>query len=109
MKTLAKLLGCFLGLALLSGLAMAQTVTATVIGTISDPSGAAVTGAKIDVANLATGSVRSVDFSDSSGDFVVPYCPPVRTSLRLQKQGSKRRFFRVSPWKSTREPVWTSA
>jgi Carboxypeptidase regulatory-like domain len=88
MKTLTKLLGCFLGLALLSGLSTAQTVTATMVGKISDPSGAAVTGAKIDVTNLATGLVRSVD-SDSSGDFVVTLLPAGQYQLTAAKAGFK--------------------
>ncbi len=56
----------FFGAALLP----AQTSTATISGTITDASGAAVAGARLDVKNTGTGLVRSI-VSDSQGRYRV--------------------------------------
>lgn len=89
MKSLAKVLCCFLALTLCLGVAMAQTVTATLVGKVSDPSGAAVTGAKITVSNVATGIIRTVD-SDSSGDYVLAQLPAGDYKLTATQSGFKQ-------------------
>ena len=48
----------------------AQTDTGRVVGTVVDPSGAAVPGATISITNVGTGSVQSAT-SDSQGNFSV--------------------------------------
>jgi hypothetical protein len=53
-------------LILLSTLIWAQSDTASLSGTVSDPSNAAIVGAQITVRNIATGSTR-VTVSDSQG------------------------------------------
>lgn len=55
-------------LALIAGLSPAQTTTATISGTVTDASGAAVAGAKVDVKNVATGVVQSTT-SNGQGRF----------------------------------------
>lgn len=53
---------------LLSLSAFAQYETATVLGTVTDPSGAAVSGVKVTLENTQTG-VKQVATSDSAGDY----------------------------------------
>ena len=49
--------------------------TATLAGTVKDPSGAVLPGATVVVHNNGTGTDRSVQ-SDSAGDYVVPSLQP---------------------------------
>src|SRR5688572_28829919 len=53
---------------LLSLSAFAQYETATVLGTVTDPRGAAVSGVKVTLENTQTG-VKQVATSDSAGDY----------------------------------------
>ena len=55
--------------------ASAQVAGAALSGTITDPSGAAVPGAKLSVTNTATGVTRD-DATDSAGFFSVPNLLP---------------------------------
>src|SRR6266478_1226785 len=58
------------------GISHAQGVnTATLAGTVVDPSGAAVKGAKVTVTNAATGATRTAD-SDDSGRYNLVGLPP---------------------------------
>jgi len=58
-----------LSLLVCSGISHAQGVnTATLAGTVVDPSGAAIKGAKVTVANAATGATRTT-LSDDSGRY----------------------------------------
>jgi len=87
MKTTGKFLG-FLVLAVICSLpiAMAQIVTATLVGRVSDQSGAAVAGAQITVVGLATGLQRSV-VSDASGDYTISLLPIGSYRLTAEKAG----------------------
>ena len=53
---------------------LAQQNAATIIGAVTDPSGAAISGAKISALNESTGFTRSAE-SDASGSFVIPLVP----------------------------------
>ena len=65
------LLSLLVGLLLVS-MAAAQTDRGTITGTVTDPSGAVLVGAKVTVVNTATGS--SVETSTSgAGLFTVPH------------------------------------
>ena len=60
-------------LSLLGGLtrpSVAQTTvgTATIVGTVNDPSGAVISGAQVTISNVATGQVVSVK-TNASGSF----------------------------------------
>ena len=55
----------------LCGIAVAQVNTGTIVGTISDSSGAVVPGANVTVKNVGTGQERSAETS-ASGDYAVP-------------------------------------
>ena len=87
MKTTGKFLGCLV-LAVICSLpiAMAQIVTATLVGRVSDQSGAAVAGAQITVVDLATGLQRSV-VSDASGDYTISLLPIGAYRLTAEKAG----------------------
>jgi hypothetical protein len=52
----------------------AQQNAATIVGTVTDPSGAAVSGAKLTALNDATGFTRTAE-SDGNGSFVIPLVP----------------------------------
>src|SRR5712664_2338284 len=59
-----------------AGISHAQGVnTATLAGTVVDPSGAAVKGAKVTVTNAATGATRTAE-SDDSGRYNLVGLPP---------------------------------
>ncbi len=62
--------------ALTFGVALyAQTTTGLITGTITDPAGAVVSGAQIEVTSTATGLVRKAT-SDGAGIYVIPQLPP---------------------------------
>lgn len=61
----------------------AQTTTADVVGTVTDPSGAVLTGAKITVENLATHGTYTTQ-TTSSGDYDVPFLLPGHYSVRVE-------------------------
>ena len=48
-----------------------QTTSTTILGTVTDPSGAAVAGAKVTATNIRT-QVKREDASTSSGDYSFP-------------------------------------
>jgi hypothetical protein len=60
--------------------------TATVSGTVTDPSGAVVPQAKVTVRGLSTGIVRVVN-SDSAGNYTVPSLQPGNYSVSVQAPG----------------------
>ena len=62
---------CALVLLVYSAPRLAAQNTATISGTVTDPSGAAIAGAALDAHNLATGN-RIATTSDSQGRFRVP-------------------------------------
>jgi carboxypeptidase family protein len=72
-------------LAALSSSAIAQS-TATLQGTVIDPSGAVVSGAKVTVRNQATGSERIVQ-TDSDGNYQAAALPPGVYRIEAQAQG----------------------
>src|ERR1700731_5101047 len=68
--------------------AQALAQEATIGGTVTDPSGAAVPNAAITVTNVETGQVRSLT-SSGDGQFVVPDLHIGRYSVRAQGAGFK--------------------
>lgn len=64
-------LGCWIGV---SSNALAQITSATVLGTVTDPSGAAVANATVTVTNLSTGRTYSAT-TGSDGNYLVPLLP----------------------------------
>jgi hypothetical protein len=70
----------------LSARAFAQQTTGTVLGAVSDPSGAAVPEVRIQAANLATNVVRET-LSDAAGDYSIPNLPPGLYRITASKAG----------------------
>jgi outer membrane receptor protein involved in Fe transport len=65
--------------------AFAQT-TASIKGTVTDQTGAAVVGAKVTIKNTALGIERTAQ-TNSSGDYEVPALPPGSYSVEIQMTG----------------------
>jgi hypothetical protein len=74
-----------IGLIAFSGIGNAQS-TATLSGTVKDPSGALLAGARITVHSVATGADR-VGISDSVGDYVVPSLQPGEYTVEAKAPG----------------------
>src|SRR5262249_12375547 len=61
----------------------------SIVGTLTDPSGAAVAGATVIVCDPATGSERRVG-SNFQGEFVVAVLPPGRYQITILKPGFRK-------------------
>lgn len=64
----------------------AQNPTASLVGTVKDPSGATIAGARIDVRNADTNEAREVT-SDPKGEFAVTNLVPGRYNVGVSKEG----------------------
>lgn len=72
-------------LTLLYATAFAQT-TASIIGNVTDPSGAALVGARITVTSPASGIVRTTN-TGKAGDYEVPALPPGDYNVKVESSG----------------------
>ena len=63
--------------------------TGSILGNVTDESGAVVTNAKVDVTNIATGVVYNTQ-TGSSGDFTLPSLNPGRYSVAVEASGFKK-------------------
>ncbi|MCS6953176.1 MAG: carboxypeptidase regulatory-like domain-containing protein [Bryobacterales bacterium] len=68
--------------------APAQNTTGTITGTVRDPSGALVAGARVTVRNEATGLTRTTESSDE-GLYRVSLLPPGTYAVTVEKEGFK--------------------
>jgi hypothetical protein len=85
----ASLFGGAIALLLLCGIATtAQTFRGTILGTVTDSSGAAVSSAKVTVKNIDTGLTREVTTGDD-GSYSVPELPIGNYSVMVEKNGFK--------------------
>lgn len=66
--------------------AVAQSTSATLSGTVTDAQGALVPGARVTVANSATGLKRQATTNDS-GNFTIPLLPPSTYIVLVESQG----------------------
>src|SRR5258708_27168539 len=83
----AFLLGSVAALLLLCGsTTAAQTFRGTILGTVTDSSGAAVSGAKVTVKNTDTGLTREVTTTDD-GSYAVPELPIGTYDVTVEKLG----------------------
>jgi Carboxypeptidase regulatory-like domain len=73
------LLGC-------ANQAFAQDVTATITGTVSDPSGAAIPGATVTAKSVERGTTFK-DISNDAGIYRIPQLPVGNYELRVEKDG----------------------
>src|SRR5689334_19906230 len=71
---------------ILMSVASAQTFRGTILGTVTDPTGALVTGAKVTVRNMNTGLERSVT-TDDAGNYTVAELPIGPYELRVEQTG----------------------
>ncbi len=69
--------------------AAAQMTTGTILGTVSDPSGAAIPGARVIITNSQTKISTSFE-TDAAGNYVVPYLIPGVYEVSVEKQGFRR-------------------
>jgi len=67
---------------------LAQGITGTITGIVTDSSGAIVSGAAVTVRNLGTNATRTVTTSDI-GSYSVTQLPPGQYSVRADKPGFK--------------------
>jgi len=78
-----KLTLCFL---LLSGLAVAQVTTGSIIGTVKDAAGAVLPGVSIKLTNTDTGATRTV-LADEFGRYNAPQLPLGGYEITAELQG----------------------
>src|SRR6266705_2471934 len=83
--------GCLAALCVLlsSSSALGQAVNATLLGTVTDASGAVVAGARVTTTEMKTGVVRSITTNDS-GNYAFADLPPGQYAVAVEKQGFKR-------------------
>jgi hypothetical protein len=74
---------------LLATTAYGQAITATALGTVTDPSGAAVPGAAVSIANAQTGVSRSTS-TDASGNYTFAFLTPGNWSVTVEAKGFQR-------------------
>src|SRR5580698_2806819 len=78
-----------LGLLILcGGAARAQVTTATMYGTVTDPTGAAIPAAPVSIANELTGATTSTR-SNAGGEFTFTFLPVGRYTVSIEAQGFK--------------------
>jgi len=87
---LCRLAGLFATLVLLVGMyagsAAAQTYNGQITGTVTDPSGAVIVGAKVTLTYPLTGQQRVVQ-TQSSGDFIFPDLVPGTYDITIEQAG----------------------
>jgi hypothetical protein len=67
---------------------LAQTTSTSILGTVTDPSGAAISNAKVTLLQTATGVSRT-DTTSSSGDFAFPLIDVGEYRVTVEAQGFK--------------------
>jgi hypothetical protein len=89
-QALALIVALVAALAFVSGTAYGQaTSSGTIVGTVTDQSGALIVGAVITVTDQATKSVRTT-VSNNQGQYIVPAIPPGVYDIRTTKAGFSR-------------------
>lgn len=86
MRNATRFLAMFLIVALASVGAFAQTETGTLSGTVTDPSGAVVSGANVTVTAVGTKAVRTAQ-SDANGRYVVTNLQPGVYDVSVENAG----------------------
>src|ERR1700739_854678 len=85
----ALLLGFAAILLSFAGATSAQTFRGTILGTVTDSSGAAIAGAAVAVKNVHTGTSRTVSTSED-GTYSVPELPIGTYTVTVEKAGFKQ-------------------
>ncbi len=81
---LALAVGCF------ARVARGQTVTGTIVGAVTDPSGAVIPGVRVVVTNEATKAAREVT-TNEAGQYVVTFLPPGKYTVTAEQKGFKKK------------------
>lgn len=81
--------GCAVSLLLLASTCMAQTVTGSITGEVTDPSGAVVPGAQVTAHDLDTG-VDSTTKTDNAGVYYIQYLPIGHYQVTVEANGFER-------------------
>ncbi|MBV8070300.1 MAG: carboxypeptidase regulatory-like domain-containing protein, partial [Acidobacteriaceae bacterium] len=71
-----------------AGFIPAQITTGTIMGSVMDTSGAAVSGAQVTVRETSKGTVQQYT-TDAAGSYVAPYLTPGTYIVAVEKQGFK--------------------
>jgi len=88
-STAARLVcAALLALGLTPGAAWAQAVTGTILGTVTDSTGAAVANAKVSIVNEGTGLTRVVT-ADANGEYTAPSLPTGHYTITSEITGFK--------------------
>ncbi|MFN7934261.1 MAG: carboxypeptidase regulatory-like domain-containing protein [Bryobacteraceae bacterium] len=74
---------------LFTPLALGQTITASLEGIVTDPTGAVIVGAKVRVISVATNAVSALE-TDSHGRFLSPSLPPGSYQVIVEASGFKK-------------------
>jgi hypothetical protein len=82
------LTGTILLLLVFSLVAPAQTVTGSIVGSVIDPSGLAISGAEVSAVLIATGATRTTH-SNERGDFVLGSLQPGEYNVSFSSKGFK--------------------
>jgi len=80
---------CALAVAFAGARLYSQAVNATLVGNVSDASGAVVPGAKVTLTEVQTGSIRT-NQTNEGGNYVFPDLPPGKYSLTVEQAGFKK-------------------
>src|SRR5262245_56994956 len=72
----------------ISALAQTTISTGSIQATVTDPSGALVTGAKVSITNVATGQSDSVK-TNSAGAYTFAFLKPADFAVTIEAQGFK--------------------
>src|SRR4051794_23516450 len=67
----------------------AQDISGTIEGTVLDPSGTAVTGAKVTVTNVARNQVVRTTTTGSTGTYSAPFTPVGTYAIKVEAPGFK--------------------
>ena len=85
-KTLRYLAGCLLAALLYSSVALAQTVTGSISGQVTDQSGAVIVGAKVTAENVGT-SVGTSTKTNASGVYTIRFLPVGSYTVTVEANG----------------------
>src|SRR5215813_1745019 len=69
--------------------ALGQAVTGSIVGSVTDASGAAIAGAKVTITETSTGVARATT-TNAEGGYVLPYLSPGAYKVEIEKAGFKK-------------------
>jgi len=78
---------------LLAGAAHAQRITATLVGDVTDASGAVLSGARVTAKNVDTNAERTTA-ADDRGSYRIDFLPIGRYDITVEQQGFRRASFK---------------